>query len=58
LEHLIAKPSLILENLIILYQTDLVAKVLEQLPSLVNDDLFMEYGQKALDVSKKLSQIQ
>ncbi|EFC39804.1 predicted protein [Naegleria gruberi] len=48
--HLLLKPSLIIENLIINNEMLKVSRILNELPELQNDDLLIEYGMKALSL--------
>jgi len=49
-DHLLLKPELIVENLIIFNEITKVAKILNDIPELQNDDLLIEYGMKALSL--------
>eukprot|EP01080_Neovahlkampfia_damariscottae_P000345 gene345-6759_t len=48
-DHLKRYPNLIFENLIILEEINLVKKILDELPELHNEELFIHYGKKALE---------
>lgn len=50
LGHLLLKPTLIIENLIILNEIGRVAKILSEIPELREDRLLVEYGLKALSL--------